>query len=65
MGMVARPQRIASAYVVFFGQYGDVSRYAEQRGVSRHGFIAKPTDCCRSLLKGKNRSSVCSSKSAF
>src|SRR6266436_2023520 len=35
MGMVAPPQRIASAYVVFFGQYGDVSRYAQQRGVSR------------------------------
>ena len=35
MGMVAPQQRIASAYVVFFGTYGQVSRYAEQRGVCR------------------------------
>lgn len=35
MGMVAPQQRIASAYVVFFGAYGEVSRYAEQRGVCR------------------------------
>ena len=35
MGMVAPLQRIASAYVVVFGNYGDVSRYAEERGVCR------------------------------
>jgi hypothetical protein len=35
MGMVALPQRIASAYVVFYGVYGDVTRQAENRGVSR------------------------------
>jgi hypothetical protein len=35
MGMVAPQQRIASAYVVIFGTYGEVSRYAEQRGVCR------------------------------
>jgi hypothetical protein len=35
MGMVAPPQRIASAYFVVFGNYGDVSRYAEERGVCR------------------------------
>ena len=35
MGMVARPQGIASAYVVFFGVYGDVTRQALQRDVSR------------------------------
>ena len=35
MGMVARRQRIASAYFVIFGKYGDVGRYAEQRGVCR------------------------------
>jgi hypothetical protein len=35
MGMVAPQQRIASAYFVTFGGYGDVSRYAQQRGVCR------------------------------
>jgi hypothetical protein len=35
MGMVVPPQRIASAFTVVFGQYGDVSRYAAQRGVCR------------------------------
>jgi len=35
MGMVAPDQRIASAYFVIFGQHGDVSRYAERRGVCR------------------------------
>src|SRR6266545_3213706 len=35
MGMVASPQRIASAYFVIFGTYGDVTRYAQERGVCR------------------------------
>jgi hypothetical protein len=35
MSMVAPPQGIASAFVVFFGVYGDVTRYATQRDVSR------------------------------
>src|SRR5438046_2171301 len=35
MGMVAPEQRIASAFFVFFGKYGDVSRYAQERGVCR------------------------------
>lgn len=35
MGMVARQQRIASAYVVIFGGYGEVSRHAQERGVCR------------------------------
>src|SRR5712692_8217884 len=35
MGMVAPQQRIASAFFVFFGAYGDVSRYAQERGVCR------------------------------
>ena len=33
--MVAPQQRIASAFFVFCGQYGDVSRYAQERGVCR------------------------------
>jgi hypothetical protein len=35
MGMVALGHRIASSYVVFFGVYGEVTRQAQQRGVSR------------------------------
>jgi hypothetical protein len=35
MGMVAPSQRIASAYVVFFGRHGSVSDYAQERGVCR------------------------------
>ena len=35
MGMVAPEQRIASAFFVLFGKHGDVSRYAQERGVCR------------------------------
>jgi hypothetical protein len=35
MGMVARPQRIASAFVVSFGGFGAVSEHARQRGICR------------------------------
>jgi len=35
MGMVAPRQRIASAFVVIFGHHGEVSRYAQERGVCR------------------------------
>jgi cell division protein FtsB len=35
MGMVAPRRRIGSAFFVYFGQYGDVSRFAQQQGVSR------------------------------
>lgn len=35
MGMVAPLQRIASAFFVFLGRRGDVTRQARQRGVSR------------------------------
>jgi hypothetical protein len=35
MGMVAADRRIASAFFVSWGQYGDVSRFAQQHGVSR------------------------------
>jgi hypothetical protein len=35
MGMVAPQQRIASAFAVFCGQYGDVGRFAQERGVCR------------------------------
>jgi hypothetical protein len=35
MGMVAPQQRIASAHVIFFGVYGDVTRQAKERCVQR------------------------------
>ncbi len=35
MGMVAPQREIASAFYVFCGQHGDVSRYAQDQGVSR------------------------------
>jgi hypothetical protein len=35
MGMVVPEQRIASAFFVLHGKYGDVTRYAQQRGVCR------------------------------
>src|SRR6478736_7469720 len=40
MGMVAREQRIASTYFVICGNYGDVRRYAAQRGVCRQTVYA-------------------------
>lgn len=35
MSKIASQQQIASAYVVLFGNYGDVSQHAQQRGVCR------------------------------
>ena len=35
MGMVALERRIGSAFAVNCGHYGDVSRFAQQHGVSR------------------------------
>jgi cell division protein FtsB len=43
MGMVAPQQRIASAYFVFFGNYGDVTRYAQERGVCRQWVYREAT----------------------
>jgi hypothetical protein len=43
MGMVAPQQQIASAYVVFHGRYGDVSHYAQQRGVCRQWVYRQAT----------------------
>lgn len=40
MGMVAPEQRIASAFFVVCGNYGDVSRHAAQRGVCRQTVYA-------------------------
>src|SRR5712691_12594514 len=49
MGMVAPQQRIASAYFVVFGKYGDVSRYAEERGICRQ-WVYREADWLRNSL---------------
>ena len=59
MDMLAPQQRIASAYFVLFGRYGDVSRYAQHRGVCRqwvyreagwlHDFLAHTQQQIRAL----------------
>src|SRR5260370_21923246 len=51
MGMVARPQGIASAYVVFFGVYGDVTRQRTQRDASRQKLYREATQVA-ALLEG-------------
>jgi hypothetical protein len=49
MGMVASEQQIASAFVVLFGPYGEVTRYAQERGVSRQ-WIYREADHVRHAL---------------
>jgi hypothetical protein len=51
MGMVAPQQRIASAFTVVFGRYGDVSRYAQQRGVCRQS-VYREYACVVATLEG-------------
>ncbi len=51
MGMVAPQQRIASAYFVFFGKYGDVTRYAEERGVCRQWVYREATTLQQALAQ--------------
>lgn len=43
MCIVVAPPRIASAYVVHFGKYGQVSALAQQRGVSRQWLYREAT----------------------
>jgi len=51
MGMVARQQRIASAYFVIFGNYGDVTRYAEERGICRQWVYREATSLQQALAE--------------
>src|SRR5271169_750826 len=50
MGMVAPQQRVASAYFVVFGRYGDVSRYAQERGVCRQ-WVYREAEGVQKLLQ--------------
>jgi hypothetical protein len=43
MGMVAPQQPIASAFFVFHGRHGDVSRFAQERGVCRQRVYREAT----------------------
>jgi hypothetical protein len=52
MGMVAPRQGIASAYVVFCGVYGDVTRQAMERDVSRQKLYREAAQTA-ALLEGK------------
>lgn len=54
MGMVAPQQRIASAFFVFCGAYGDVSRYAQERGVCRQ-WVYREAACLRDFLTGEQQ----------
>jgi hypothetical protein len=53
MSIVAPEQRIASAFFVFYGHYGDVTRYARERGVCRQSIyheaaaLRKAVACAR------------------
>jgi hypothetical protein len=54
MGMVALKQRIASAYFVIFGNYGEVSRYAQERGVCRQ-WVYREANWLREFLAEKEQ----------
>lgn len=52
MGMVAPPQRIASAYTVHCGRYGDGTRLAQERGVCRQ-WLYREAHWVAATLAGK------------
>lgn len=49
MGRVVLEQRIASAFFVLFGNYGDVTRYAQKRGVCRQWVYREATTLQQAL----------------
>src|SRR4051812_31676280 len=49
MCMVVPPERLASARVVFYGQHGDITRHAQQRGVSRQSLYRQAAGVLRDL----------------
>jgi hypothetical protein len=58
MGMVAPQQRIASAFVVVCGRYGDVSRQARQRGICRQSVYRESAGVLASLEGSRWRQQV-------
>jgi len=57
MGMVAPSRRIGSAFFVCFGQYGDVSRFAKEQGVSRQ-LVYRDAQQVSTALDGTRTQSV-------
>lgn len=53
MGMVGPEQRIASAFFVLYGKYGDVSRYAQERGVCRQWVYREAAALRRALTNAQ------------
>ncbi len=51
MGMVAPRQQIASAFFVIHGGYGDVSRYAQERGVCRQRVYREAASLTKALTE--------------
>jgi hypothetical protein len=51
MSIVASPQRIASAYFVLFGAYGDVTRHAQKRGVCRQWLYREASSLPQTLAR--------------
>jgi len=49
MGMVAPNRRIGSAFFVVCGQYGDVSRFAQEQGISRQWVYREAEQVSRAL----------------
>ena len=58
MGMVANPQRIASAFVVFVGPHGSVCRYARERGVSRQWVYREANWVADTLENSRQRQQI-------
>jgi hypothetical protein len=58
MGMVALQQRIASAFFVFYGNYGEVSRYAQERGVCRQ-WVYREAAWLQDFLTGTEQELQC------
>ena len=50
MFTLSAPQTIASAYFVFFGRYGDITRHAQTRGVSRQWLYREAHTLQQALL---------------
>ena len=57
MGMVALDRRIGSAFFVCCGQYGDVSRFAQEQGVSRQ-WLYREAEAVRDALEGTHTREV-------
>src|SRR2546422_7482981 len=58
MGMVALRRRIGSACVVTWGQYGDVSQFAREQGVSRQWVYREAEEAAATLEGTQTRQEI-------